>query len=217
MCSCCCEIPLRSPERTKANHARLSLNMPNGAMGFYVFVLVQCFWRFASYLESQHIFSTSCRLEKKRLQGQSEDFMSPCARTHTNTHTRACKDTGVHSGPCPRVTSSHGCFHMCTWFVNSVRPRVNFCMFLLRVFVTFQAAAQSEINALLSHVRVLDMCGLITSLHLRLRMSCYAPIARPLAKDHVGYNDTVKGISTRMQRVYQLCPNIWFSLRVSEL
>lgn len=109
---------------------------------------------------------------KKRLQGQNKGFipLHPCTRT--------CKHTRFHSSSCPRLTSSHGCFHMCTWFVNSVRPCVNvtahMCVFpaLQWLLVTFQPAVQSEINAMLSSSPVVDICVLIMSLHLWLLMSC---------------------------------------------
>ncbi len=128
MYSCCSEIHFLLPKWTKPSHARLSLNMANGAIDFYEFVLVQCFWHFASRLVSRCIFSTFCRLEKEA-RGQSKGFISL-----QNTH--ICKDTHFHSSLCPRLTSSHGQMR-CLVSTSAVW-----------VLVTFQSALQPEINTI---------------------------------------------------------------------
>lgn len=106
MCSCCSvEIHVPLPKWTKLSHARLSLNMANGAMDFYVFILVQCFWHFASRLESQHIFSTFCRLEKEAT-GPEQGLYAP---PHTETHTHISNETCTLGWP------QHGVFPMWTF------------------------------------------------------------------------------------------------------
>ena len=178
------------------------------------------FWHFASRLESQRIFSTFCRLEKEAT-GPEEGLIPQ--HTHTHTHTRTHTLTQMQRHTFPFETCALGwplhmdALHMCTscysamLCVNfSLPPPLNFFFPL----VTFRSAAQSEISQryCFRGSRLVDICALIMSLHLWLLMSCLCEM-RLLAKDCVSSNDTAEGISTRRRRVYQLCPNIWFSLR----
>ena len=173
------------------------------------------FWHFASRLESQRIFSTFCRLEKEAT-GPEEGLIPQ--HTHTHTHSHRCKDTRFHSKPVPWVdlftwtpcTCAHRVIRRCFASTSVFPPPLNFFFPL----VTFRSAAQSEISQryCFRGSRLVDICALIMSLHLWLLMSCLCEM-RLLAKDCVSSNDTAEGISTRRRRVYQLCPNIWFSLR----
>lgn len=145
---------------------------------------------------------------KKKHQGQSKGFMPLYTQKHTHTH--------FQWNLCPRLTLAWSLPHV-NIFENSVLP----CVILHPPFTTWilltnQSAEQSEKR---------------TALLMRQRdgwHSCdddddvFTPLAADilftwnvwlLAKDFVSYNDTEKRITTRMWQAYQLCPNIWSSLR----
>ena len=120
----------------------------------FMFVLVQCFWHFASRLESQRIFSTFCRLEKEATGPEQGLYTLSWTHTHAKTH--------VSIPACALGWPHH--IDACTC-VNSGMPCVNYSsVFFSTHKMSFWLVAVSS--------AVVDICVLIMSLHLWLPMFC---------------------------------------------
>lgn len=153
---------------------------------------------------------------KKRLQGQSKGFYTP---THTHTHSRTHAQTHVSIQACalgwPLHMDACTCAHAMLIPWRLVSTKVSSCLFFhTQNDSHFSLAVQSEINTFLEHSDGWHLCVDYVFTFMAAD-ALFTWNARPLARGRVNSNCTAKGITARMQRAYQLCPNIWLSPRAS--
>lgn len=132
MCSCCAEIHFPLPKSTKPSCARLSLNMANGAMDFYVFVLVQCFWHYMLGVSAHffHILQAGKRGYRARARASyycTHTFLfKPCdlgwpllvdtcpsAHVPASVSFRYTVSVTSHSKINTKSSEQPGCWHLC--------------------------------------------------------------------------------------------------------
>lgn len=130
-------------------------------------------------LESLHIFSTFCRLEK--------EATGPEQGLYTTAHTHFCSSP-VTWVDLFSLTLAH--LHMC--LLQSVF-NTQFQLHLI------QKSAQNHWSSL-----IVDICVLIRALHLLLLMFCLCEMCACWRKTMSATMIRWRGITTQMQRVYQL-------------